>query len=87
MYKRQADADAVGGDGGARARVDGKKEKKKTPCACAACVAHRSAHCLAAKNAQWKWAALRDATLPQKKMPTVWDDVAETAREATRETR
>ena len=82
-----ADADAVGGDGGARARVDGKKEKKKTPCACAACVAHRSAHCLAAKNAQWKWAALRDATLPQKKMPTVWDDVAETAREATRETR
>jgi hypothetical protein len=41
--------------------------------------------CLAAKNAQWKWAALRDAPgpwVPKKKAPTIWDDVAETAREA-----
>ena len=55
--------------------------RKIVPCPCAACVAHRSTHCLAAKNAQWKWAALRDAPLPKKKKATVWDDVAETAKE------
>ena len=49
-------------------------------CPCSACVAHRSVHCLAAKNAQWKWAARRDAPgpVPKKKAPTIWDDVAET---------
>ena len=54
--------------------------RKIVPCPCSACVAHRSTHCLAAKNAQWKWAALRDAPLPKKKKATVWDDVAETAK-------
>ena len=67
---------------------DRKTDRKSGPyavaCPCSACVAHRSAHCLAAKNAQWKWAALRDAPgpVPKKKAPTIWDDVAETAREA-----
>ena len=67
---------------------DRKTDRKSGPyavaCPCSACVAHRSVHCLAAKNAQWKWAALRDAPgpVPKKKAPTIWDDVAETAREA-----
>jgi elongator complex protein 1 len=65
----------------------GKTGRYGAACPCAACVAHRSTHCLAAKNAQWKWAALRDAPIPKKKAPTIWDDVAETAMEATRQTR
>ena len=54
-----AEAEATGGDE-AHALV----EKKHAPCACASCVAHGKARCLAAKNAQWKWAALREATSP-----------------------
>ena len=63
---------------------DRKSGPYAVACPCSACVAHRSVHCLAAKNAQWKWAALRDAPgpVPKKKAPTIWDDVAETAREA-----
>ena len=76
----------LGGDGAnaANAANSNSNGRKIVPCPCSACVAHRSAHCLAAKNAQWKWAALRDAPLPKKKKATVWDDVAETAKDATR---